>query len=46
MYTIVVGNPWDGMELRGLFESFDEAERIAFEEFSVTEWWIKEIDPV
>lgn len=46
MYTIVVGNPWDGMSLWGVFSTFDEAENLAYNLFSDREWWIKEIEYV
>lgn len=46
MYTIVVGNPWDGMDLHGMYSDFDTAERHAYYYFDCLEWFIKEINPL
>ena len=44
-YTIAHGNPFDGIELDGVFDSHDEAADHAFAERYV-QWWIIPINPI
>jgi len=46
MYTIAVGNMFDGVCLYGTFEDFDAAELGAFENFDGMEWWIVQIQDI
>jgi hypothetical protein len=44
MYTIAVGNAFDGLRFYGIHGDFDSAERDAFDRFDGLEWWIVEIN--
>lgn len=44
MFTIVVGNCWDGMKLWGLFSSPEAACNVADKEFDNCDWHILEIN--
>jgi hypothetical protein len=46
MYTIVTGNPLDGIELYGLFETRADAEKVCDEHFHKIDWWIVKIKEV
>ena len=43
MYTIAVGNPWDGITLYGIYDTFDDAELAAFQSFDGMDWWVLSI---
>lgn len=44
MYTIAVGNPFDGIILHGVFNTAEDANYYAEGNFTNEEWWIKEIE--
>ena len=46
MYTIAVGNPFDGVTLYGMFEDPGSANEVAEREFPNDEWWIAPINNI
>lgn len=45
-YTIASGNPFDGIDLAGVFDSHDEAVAVAEVEYDNQSWWIAEIQKI
>lgn len=45
-YTIITGNPIDGFECAGLFDSEPEAITCAEVEYDHQDWWIMPIRPI
>ncbi|KKM23346.1 hypothetical protein LCGC14_1616170 [marine sediment metagenome] len=43
MYVLVVGNPFDGLDLVGPFEDPDEASVWAVDEYKNDTWWVMEV---
>jgi hypothetical protein len=46
MFTVAVGNAFDGIELQGLFDTAEEANTAADLEFKDQEWHVIEIQPI
>lgn len=46
MFVVAVGNPFDGIELIGPFESADEANEYADQSFGGKDtWWVMKVEP-
>lgn len=45
MFTIAVGNAFEGVELRGLFDTPEEAAEVAEREFTADDWHVVVIEP-
>lgn len=43
MYTLVTGNPIDGISLYGLFKTKADAQDAAEQHFRKSDWWVMEI---
>lgn len=43
MYVVVMGNPFDGLEIRGPFENVDDANDWADQNLRDETWWVVEV---